>query len=69
MVKVKDKERILKGEKEKQFITYKGNSLTLSADFLQKLTGQKGVVRYINNAERKKLPTKNSLHNKVIIHN
>ena len=33
MVKVKDKERILKAAKEKQFVTYKRNSIKLSADF------------------------------------
>ena len=33
MVKVKDKERILKAVKEKQFVIYKRNSIKLSADF------------------------------------
>lgn len=33
MVKVKDKERILKAAKEKQFVIYKRNSIKLSADF------------------------------------
>ena len=33
MPKVKDTERILKAAREKQIITYKGVSITLSADF------------------------------------
>ena len=33
MVKVKDKERILKAAKEKLFVIYKRNSIKLSADF------------------------------------
>ena len=33
MPKVKDKGRILKAAREKQIITYKGVSITLSADF------------------------------------
>ena len=34
MVKVKDKERILKAAREKQLVTYKGTPVRLSADFL-----------------------------------
>lgn len=37
MVKVKDKERILKAAKEKQFVIYKRNSIKLSADFLAEI--------------------------------
>ena len=33
MQKVKDKQRILKAPREKQFITYKGAAIRLSADF------------------------------------
>ena len=33
MPKVKDKERILKGAREKQLVTYMGVPITLSADF------------------------------------
>ena len=33
MPKVKDKERILKGAREKQLVTYKGTPIRLSADF------------------------------------
>ena len=31
---IKDKERILKAATEKQIVTYKGNPIRLSADFL-----------------------------------
>ena len=34
MLKVKDKERILKTAKENQLIMYKGNPIRLSEDFL-----------------------------------
>ena len=33
MAEVKDKERILKAAREKQRVTYKGTSISLSADF------------------------------------
>lgn len=33
ITQLKDKERILKAAREKQLITYKGNSINLSADF------------------------------------
>ena len=33
MPKIKDKERILKAEREKQRVTYKGVAIRLSADF------------------------------------
>ena len=33
MVKVKDKERILKASREKQLVTYKGNPIRLSVEF------------------------------------
>ena len=37
MSKIKDKDKILKAAREKQLITYKGNSIRLSADFQWKL--------------------------------
>lgn len=45
MVKVKDKERILKAEREKQLVTYKGNPIRLSTNFsAETLQAQKGVA-------------------------
>ena len=36
MIKIKDKEKILKAAKEKQSITYKGTPIRMSADFSAK---------------------------------
>ena len=47
LTKIKYKEKILKATREKQQITYKGNPVRLSADFLAETVGQKGVARYI----------------------
>ena len=48
MPKVKDKEKILKAARKKQLVIYKGSSIRLSADFLnRKLAGQKGITRNI----------------------
>ena len=44
LVKVKDKERILKAPREKQQITYKGISIKLSGDFSEETLGQKRVA-------------------------
>nr|KAF6453010.1 hypothetical protein HJG59_008281 [Molossus molossus] len=43
MPKIKDRERIPKAARDKQQVTYKGNSIRLSADFSTE-TGQKGVA-------------------------
>ena len=40
MPKVKYKEKILKGAREKQLVTYKGSPIRLSADFFSKETLQ-----------------------------
>ena len=52
MIKVKDKERILKAAREKQRLNYKGTPIRLSADFS---TGQKRIARYIKAIKEKKL--------------
>ena len=45
MVKLKDKERILKAPREKQVVTYKGVPIRLSADLSpETLSGQKGLA-------------------------
>ena len=44
MTKTMGKERILKATREKQYITYKGTPIKLSADFFQgKLCRQEGI--------------------------
>ena len=47
MVKLKDKERIVKAPKENQRVIYKGTPIRLSADFSAETAGQKGVAQYI----------------------
>ena len=60
--KKKDKEKILKASREKQLATHKG---TPSKTNSRNSVGQKGVTQYIQSAERKKLPTNNTLPGKV----
>ena len=47
LTKTKHKERILKAEREKQQVTYKGNPIHLTADLSAETAGQKGMARYI----------------------
>ena len=44
--KIKHKEKILKAEREKRKITYKGIPVRLTADFSTETAGQKGVAGY-----------------------
>ena len=69
MIKVTDKERILKAARKKQLVMHNGTPIRLSADFSAETAGQKGVAQYIQSAKRKKIPTKNTLPSKVIIQN
>ena len=45
--KIKDKERILKAAREKETVIYKGVPIRLSADFLKRNPGKKGLERSI----------------------
>ena len=47
LTKTKHKERILKAVREKQQVTYKGNTLHLTADLSAERAGQKGMAGYI----------------------
>ena len=47
LTKTKHKERILKAVREKQQVTYQGNTLHLTADLPAEMAGQKGMVGYI----------------------
>ena len=47
LLKIKDKDRILKAAREKETVTYKGVPIRLSADFSRDLTGKKGLDRNI----------------------
>ena len=47
-IKVKNKEKLLKAEGEKQFVKYKGKPIKLPADFSAEIfTGQKGMTCHI----------------------
>ena len=47
LTKAKHKERILKAEREKQQVTYKGNPICLTADLSAETAAQKGMAGYI----------------------
>lgn len=65
MAKIKDK--ILKAAREGQRVTYKGNSIRLSADFTVETLWARNESHEIFSTEREKRTTKNPLPNKVII--
>ena len=46
MPNVKDKERILKAEREKQRVTYKGVPIRLSADFSKEILQERRGKKY-----------------------
>lgn len=70
--KAKARERLLKVARKKRLIHIHGNPhKTISRFFISNFTGQKGVVWYIQNPERKKkknLPIRNTLSDKVLLH-
>ena len=47
LTKTKHKERILKAAREKQQVTYKGNSISSIDDLSAEIAGQKGMTGYI----------------------
>ena len=68
--KYSDKEKILKGARQKKFLTYKGKPIRLAGDlFNRNFASQKGVAWYIQSAEWEKPAAKNTLSRKVIIQN
>lgn len=54
MLKVKDKQKILKAAMEKQLVMNKGTVIILSANFQQKTYSQKGLAWYIQSAKTNK---------------
>lgn len=46
MSKIKDKERILKSARQKQLVKFKGNPISLLANFLEETLQAKGVARH-----------------------
>ena len=69
LTKTKHKERILKSEREKHQVTYKGNPICLTADFSRNSAGQKGMAGYILSTEREKSTTKITVPGKDLIQN
>ena len=67
LANIKDKKKILKAEREKETVTYKGVPIRLSADFSRDLTGKKGLEKSIRSCERKGLTPKMTLSSKAII--
>ena len=68
MPEVKDKERILTAVREKQFITYRGVPIRLSADFSKRnFACQKGLARNIKIHEKWGPTAKIALPSKAII--
>ena len=68
--KIKDKERILKAEREKERVTYKGVPIRLSSDFSKKnLAGKKGLETSIQGHKRQGPTSKITLSSKTIIWN
>uniref|UniRef100_A0A8D0LXS0 Uncharacterized protein n=2 Tax=Sus scrofa TaxID=9823 RepID=A0A8D0LXS0_PIG len=68
MAKVSDKERILKAEREKQNVTYKGTPIRLSADFsTETLQARREWQEIFKVLKGKKYATYNTLPSKNII--
>ena len=82
MAKCSDKERILKAEREKKTVTYKGNPMRLStgfsAEILQAIRGWHHIFKVLENkikqkqkqkTNKQKLTTRNILSSKAITQN
>ena len=67
MLKVKDKERILKAVREKQLVTYRGVPIILSADFSKETLQARRDWQEIFSHEKQGLTAKIALPSKAII--
>ena len=68
MIKIKDKEKILKAAREKKQITYKGIPIRLSADFSAETPqARREWPDILNVMKGKKPPTKITLPSKALI--
>ena len=65
--KIKQKERNLEAARGKETVTYKGVTISLSADFSRDLTGKKGLERSISSHESQGPTSKIALSSKAII--
>ena len=59
------KERLLKAARERQLITFKG-AHSPAGFFSMTFTGRKGLARYSQSTEGKRLKTENTLTSKII---
>ena len=67
MLKVKDKERILKTSREKKLVTYRGVPIILSADFSKETLQARRDWQEIFSHEKQGLTAKIALPSKAII--
>ena len=67
MLGVKDKDRILKGTREKETVTYKGVSTSLSADFSKETLQAIRDWQEIFSHEKQRLTAKIALPSKAIL--
>ena len=67
MVKVKDKERILKAAREKKLVTYRGGPTRLSADFSKQTLQARRDCQEIFSHEKQGPIAKTALPSKAII--
>ena len=65
--KIKVEERILKAAREKETVIYKGVPIRLSADFLKRNPGKKGLEGNIQSHERQGPTSKIALSSKAFI--
>ena len=70
MLKVKDKQRILKAARRKKLVTYRGVPIRLPDDFFKRnFADQKGLARNIQTHEKEGPTAKIALLSKAIIEN
>ena len=67
LLKIKDKDRILKAAREKETVTYKGVPIRLSADFPKETLQAKRGWKEVPSHERQGPTSKMTLSNKAII--
>ena len=67
LLKIKDKERILKASREKDTVTHKGIPIRLSDDFWKETAGKEGWARSIQSHEKQGPTSKINLSSKAII--
>ena len=67
LLKIKDKEKILKAARGKETATYEGVPMTLTAHFSRNPAGKQGMERSIQSHERQGPTSKITLSNRAFI--